>query len=193
MNQDGKSLAAVSIVSVLAVVIVGGFVSDAQTNNLDYQSEVDFNSGLFSSTEVVNDDVVLAGENTTGTWNTGLLANDVLTSSEVNVSIPDGTSGATLTVNYYNDSADNVSDGTVQNSESFTLSDGSNDLTIDHDDSYDQVAYEVELDRDSGTDTSPALETFTAMGEKTGLEWTVLGFLAAILGVAALLKILGKV
>lgn len=187
-----RGFGAVAITLVVAVLLVGGVLADATTNELDYQVESDWDTGLFTNTEVVNDDVQLAGDNTTGTWNTGLLANEVLTSGEVNVSLPTNTS-ATLTVEYYNSSADDVSSGTVQDSETFTLSDGSNDVTINHMDSYQQVAYDVELTRDSSTDSTPVLETLTATGEKSGLTWTVLSFLTAIIAVAGLLKILGFV
>jgi len=181
-------LAAVSLVAVISVVLVQGFVNDASVNNLDYQTQSDWDTGIFSNTEVVSDNLELAGDNTSGTWDTGLLSNEVLNEGEVNVSLTSN-NDATLTVNYYNSSADDPTD-TVQASETFTLTDGQNNLTWTHDDSYEQVAYEFELTRTGSTDASPVVETFTAYGEKSGLSWTIFGFLAALLAVAGILKVM---
>jgi len=187
--RDMKSLAAVSLVAVISVVLVQGFVDDASVNNLDYQTQSDWGTGIFTDTEVVSDNLQLAGGNTTGTWNTGLLANEVLTESEVNATLGTNNS-ATLTVNYYNSSADDPTSGTVQATDTFTVNDGTNDFTLNHNDQYEQVAFEFELNRDTSTDASPVVETFTAYGEKSGLSWTIFGFLAALLAVAGIMKIM---
>lgn len=189
-TQDMKALGTLAIMGVVVVVLVGGFISDAQDNSLLYDTGSEFESGVLTDTTVVNDTVELEGDNETGTWSTGLLDNEVYNDLETNYTFNGGDEG-TLTVEYYNDTQ-NLSDS-PESTESFTLEDGQNEFDLEHDDSYDQINFEVELETSSTTESSPALTAFNAEGEKSGLTWVILGFLTAVLAAVILIRIMGSI
>lgn len=185
-EDDMKSIAALSLVGVVTLVILSSFTATAQQNVLSFDSGSDFESGVLDGVEVVDNTLELSDGNDTGTFDTGLETSSIYEDAETNISLPSDAE-ATLTVEYYNDSQE--LDDSPEETEEFTLEDGQNEDTIDYDDSYDQINFEVELDEDTGSET-PVLESFEAEGEKSGIEWTLIGFFTALVAVVILLRLL---